>query len=173
MKGSSIKQLSVLLAAEMLLISAFSFLPYPSRNYPKFSEPYTFQIAYLRFLFEEPAIMESQEDFKEKKTPFAIDVRSVAFQGASTLSEVLKHSGLRLGEDSFVHWEKTNRKHPRNWTPSVKLYNTIVILLLEFITYVSMSLRCFSSLPELMFRCSSAAATAGVSISDEGIIYFD
>ena len=49
------------------------------------------------------------------------------------LSHLNEH-GLALNENGFVRWENGNPKHPRNWSVKAKTYNTVIILLLEFIT---------------------------------------
>ena len=54
--------------------------------------------------------------------------------GSSILLEVIQEHGLTLNGDGYVRWGNLNSKHPRNWTPKRKAYNTIVILLLEFVT---------------------------------------
>lgn len=42
--------------------------------------------------------------------------------------------GLQLNESGFIRWGNDNPKHPRNWSGKAKAYNTVIILLLEFIT---------------------------------------
>ena len=46
----------------------------------------------------------------------------------------LREHGLALNENGYVRWDNANPKHPRNWSAGAKAYNTVVILLLEFIT---------------------------------------
>lgn len=53
---------------------------------------------------------------------------------SSMLLEVIQEHGLTMNDDGYVRWGNLNSKHPRNWTPKRKAYNTIVILLLEFVT---------------------------------------
>ena len=53
---------------------------------------------------------------------------------SSMLLEIIQEHGLTLNDDGYVRWRNLNSKHPRNWTPKRKAYNTTVILLLEFVT---------------------------------------
>ena len=46
----------------------------------------------------------------------------------------LNEHKLMLNENGFVRWTNDNPKHPRNWSGKAKFYNTVIILLLEFIT---------------------------------------
>ncbi|KAK6209390.1 hypothetical protein LQW54_006243 [Pestalotiopsis sp. IQ-011] len=46
----------------------------------------------------------------------------------------LAEHGLVINHDGFVRWHNDNPKHPRNWSSKAKAFNTVVILLLEFIT---------------------------------------
>ncbi len=52
------------------------------------------------------------------------------------LARSIQENGLVLNQDGYIQWCPRNPKHPRNWTGKRKAYNTTVILLLEFITYV-------------------------------------
>ncbi len=54
--------------------------------------------------------------------------------GSSMLLQVIQEHGLTLNDDGYVRWGNLNAKHPRNWAPKRKAYNTTVILLLEFVT---------------------------------------
>ena len=51
-------------------------------------------------------------------------------------SDQLKDHGLVLGDDGYIRWEAQNPDHPRNWKLWRKVYDTGVILFLEFITSV-------------------------------------
>ena len=51
-------------------------------------------------------------------------------------SDPLKDHGLVLGDDGYIRWESQNPDHPRNWKLWRKVYDTGVILFLEFITLV-------------------------------------
>lgn len=53
-----------------------------------------------------------------------------------SFADELNRHGLLLNDAGYVRWDKQNPKHPRNWSGKRKAYNTIVILCLEFITYV-------------------------------------
>jgi hypothetical protein len=55
------------------------------------------------------------------------------------LIEEIKRHGLVVTENGYIRWDSKNPKHPRNWKSGRKLYNTLVILCLEFVTYVSAS----------------------------------
>lgn len=60
---------------------------------------------------------------------------AVLIQPAATdFSQQLSEHGLILGVDGYVRWEHRNPSHPRNWKTSRKVYDTGVILFLEFIT---------------------------------------
>ena len=50
------------------------------------------------------------------------------------LIETLDQNNLILNEEGFIRWENSNPKHPRNWSLPKKAYNTLIILLLEFLT---------------------------------------
>lgn len=69
------------------------------------------------------------------------------------LEACLAEHGLVINQDGFVRWSNDNPKHPRNWSPKAKTFNTVVILLLEFIT--------------------SAVGTAGTSAAQEMQIDFN
>lgn len=57
-------------------------------------------------------------------------------ESSDELARSLKEKGLVLNQDGYIQWHPRNPKHPRNWTANRKAFNTAVILLLEFITYV-------------------------------------
>ncbi|KAF2718168.1 putative MFS multidrug transporter [Polychaeton citri CBS 116435] len=63
------------------------------------------------------------------------------------LHEYLREQSLAMDREGFIRWCNDNPRHPRNWTYQAKAYNTIVILLLEFMT--------------------SAVGTAGTSAAQE------
>lgn len=52
-------------------------------------------------------------------------------------SDRLKDHGLVLSDDGYIRWESQNPDHPRNWKLGRKVYDTGVILFLEFITSVN------------------------------------
>ena len=54
--------------------------------------------------------------------------------------ELVQNHGLEVNEENHIRWQKQNPKHPRNWSGKRKAFNTVVILLLEFITYVRVAL---------------------------------
>lgn len=49
----------------------------------------------------------------------------------------LNAAGLELNPQGAIRWGKDNPAHPRNWSPWLKAYSSAVILILEFVTYVS------------------------------------
>lgn len=51
--------------------------------------------------------------------------------------DVLASYGLLRDSDGFIGWERNSEEHPRNWTTRRKIYDTVLIILLEFYTYVS------------------------------------
>lgn len=57
-------------------------------------------------------------------------------KSSDELARSIQEKGLVLNQDGYMQWHPRNPKHPRNWTDKRKAYNTAVILLLEFITYV-------------------------------------
>jgi hypothetical protein len=57
----------------------------------------------------------------------------------TSLAEDIKPYGLLLTEEGYIRWDNQNPTHPRNWGASKKIYNSIIILLLEFVTYVILS----------------------------------
>jgi len=50
------------------------------------------------------------------------------------LQACLLERKLRTDDEGFIRWQNDNPRHPRNWAPGAKAYNTAVILLLGFIT---------------------------------------
>ncbi|KAL4888306.1 major facilitator superfamily domain-containing protein [Aspergillus ambiguus] len=53
----------------------------------------------------------------------------------ATLDPSLEQLGLQVASDGFhVQWAKGNRRHPRNWNRSRKLYDTFLIIFLELFT---------------------------------------
>ncbi|QIW96717.1 hypothetical protein AMS68_002235 [Peltaster fructicola] len=79
-----------------------------------------------------------------------IESSSTSLTGVGNDKELqghLKRSNLMINEAGFVRWSNDNPRHPRNWTLRAKMYNTVIILLLEFIT--------------------SAVGTAGTSAAQE------
>jgi len=62
--------------------------------------------------------------------------RSSSNRLSDELARSIQEKGLVLNQDGYIQWYPRNPKHPRNWTGKRKVYNTAVILLLEFITYV-------------------------------------
>ena len=50
-------------------------------------------------------------------------------------SQLIKH-GLELGEDGYIHWKKSNRSHPRNWSTWRKIYDFGLLIFLDFFTTV-------------------------------------
>jgi hypothetical protein len=49
-------------------------------------------------------------------------------------TEVLDELGLRLVEDGFVKWKTDSSAHPRNWSTSRKIFDTMLIFLLDLFT---------------------------------------
>ena len=49
----------------------------------------------------------------------------------------LQVQGLEEVQDYFVDWCHNNPEHPRNWQMGRKLFDTSVMMFLEFFTYVS------------------------------------
>ena len=49
--------------------------------------------------------------------------------------EVLREHGLEL-VDAFVTWKEENTDHPRNWSLGRKIYDTSIMLFLQFFTSV-------------------------------------
>jgi len=64
--------------------------------------------------------------------------RSSSNRLSDELARSIQEKGLVLNQDGYIQWYPRNPKHPRNWTGKRKAYNTAVILLLEFITYVGL-----------------------------------
>ena len=53
----------------------------------------------------------------------------------SHLSFILEDNGLELTADGqFVRWSASNKKHPRNWHMPRKIYDTGLIIFLDFFT---------------------------------------
>ncbi|KAI0097546.1 MFS multidrug transporter [Nemania sp. FL0031] len=50
------------------------------------------------------------------------------------VKSLLTSHGLMMNADGFVRWENSNPKHPRNWGHGRKIFNTLVIHSLEFVT---------------------------------------
>lgn len=49
--------------------------------------------------------------------------------------ELMRH-GLEVKEDGVVVWSENSPAHPKNWPVKRKLYDTAIIVFLEFFTYV-------------------------------------
>ena len=62
-------------------------------------------------------------------------------------SELDSH-GLQLGIDGFVEWKLDERRHPRNWNASKKVFDVGLVCFFEFwMTAISSSgVRCLFSL---------------------------
>ncbi|EAU35701.1 conserved hypothetical protein [Aspergillus terreus NIH2624] len=53
----------------------------------------------------------------------------------SALDPALEQLGLQVAADGFhIQWAKGNRRHPRNWRQSRKIYDTCLIIFLELFT---------------------------------------
>lgn len=53
----------------------------------------------------------------------------------SALDPALEQLGLQVAADgSHIQWAKGNRRHPRNWRQSRKIYDTCLIIFLELFT---------------------------------------
>jgi hypothetical protein len=77
----------------------------------------------------------TQDSFMEKTlSADASRTGSNVSTQASLLEECLHGHGLATDAAGFIRWRNDNPQHPRNWTLQAKMYNTIIILLLEFIT---------------------------------------
>lgn len=50
--------------------------------------------------------------------------------------ERLTAAGLERRSDNLVYWRPDSEDHPRNWSPGRKIFDTTVIILLEFYTWV-------------------------------------
>lgn len=51
------------------------------------------------------------------------------------LQQCLDHFGLEWTADGkLIRWSSSNRRHPRNWRPLRKIFDTGVIIFLEFFT---------------------------------------
>jgi hypothetical protein len=76
----------------------------------------------------------------------------------------LRAAGLELNDEGAIRWNKNNRRHPRNWSASLKAYSSIIILVLEFVTYVA-TLEQFllQTVVKLTTASRTAISTAGVS----------
>lgn len=66
----------------------------------------------------------------------------------------LDEYGLEYTPDGqFIRWSCLNKKHPRNWPASRKIYDTGLIIFLDLFTYVRVS---GASLQTLVFNPHSA-----------------
>jgi MFS family permease len=80
-------------------------------------------------------VASSQESLPEKTlSAYASRTASDASSQDSLLKECLDEHGLTTDHAGFVRWRNDNPRHPRNWTLQAKVYNTVIVLLLEFIT---------------------------------------
>ncbi|KAI9710150.1 MAG: hypothetical protein M1820_002952 [Bogoriella megaspora] len=52
------------------------------------------------------------------------------------LDEHLSRLGVQRSQSNHISWRKDASDHPRNWSPSRKIYDTTIIILLEFYTTV-------------------------------------
>ena len=52
-----------------------------------------------------------------------------------TLQTLLQLHGLEMGEDGVIRWKPNASQHPRSWKMSRKLYDTSLIIFLDFFTY--------------------------------------
>ena len=51
------------------------------------------------------------------------------------LSPYLARSGLQIAADGFhIQWAPVNPRHPRNWSRCRKIYDTSLVIFLEFFT---------------------------------------
>lgn len=62
---------------------------------------------------------------------------ALAHENSPDLDQKLESYGLILSSDGYVRWNNNNPDHPRNWPTGRKVYDTAVIIFLEFITYVA------------------------------------
>ncbi|OAQ74123.1 hypothetical protein VFPPC_15419 [Pochonia chlamydosporia 170] len=49
-------------------------------------------------------------------------------------SILLAQYGVERRSDGFIYWRRDSSHHPRNWSSTRKLFDTSVIVLLEFYT---------------------------------------
>lgn len=94
------------------------------------------------------ATLESEKDEIDiKKTGPETTIRVVSEMSASeSESEIpgkvltqLHEAGLTLSDTCSATWAPNSRLHPRNWNLPRKLFDTIAIVFLEFVTYVTKS----------------------------------
>ena len=72
-------------------------------------------------------------------------------------------AGLELNDKGAIRWNKDNRRHPRNWSTSLKAYSSTVILILEFVTCVILKQSVVERAVKLTTASRTAISTAGVS----------
>jgi hypothetical protein len=62
---------------------------------------------------------------------------------------ILEENGLELTTDGrFIRWSASNPKHPRNWRMPRKIYDSSLIIFLDFFTQVLYSIA-FQEVPRL------------------------
>ncbi|PWY80585.1 subtilisin-like protein [Aspergillus heteromorphus CBS 117.55] len=71
----------------------------------------------------------------EMKTTATIVVKSPEESEKDVLLTLLPEYGLKLAPDGLhIQWAVGNGRHPRNWSPRRKVYDTALIVFLEFFT---------------------------------------
>jgi hypothetical protein len=59
-------------------------------------------------------------------------------QAEDNLQFYLDKQALELTPDGkFIRWSTKNRRHPRHWSTLKKVYNSLLIIWLDFFTYLS------------------------------------
>lgn len=76
---------------------------------------------------------ESKTTHGVAKTPLGTII-PVDDDSVKDFSQDLVEHGLTVCKDGFVRWNQGSPAHPRNWKQWRKVYDTAVILFLEFLT---------------------------------------
>lgn len=87
---------------------------------------------------------------------------------ALSLQSSLEDLSLEFTTDrKFIRWANANPRHPRNWTTNRKVYDTAIIIWLEFFTYVELGLSALMKyfLANYSLSCRTAISASGVSES--------
>ena len=93
------------------------------------------------------------EDYHQSEKPFQ-DVRRDERQ------QLLEY-GLERRADGLIYWDSGSKDHPRNWSMWRKVFDTTIIILLEFYTYVLPVGFSSHELPNT--ECRTIISTTGVS----------